>query len=74
MSRIRLAYAQTIDRSLGQTCDDVGVILYFLVFCHGQKYVALYTGRNKKRIKVVLKTWKYTWWILNNLLISEKKN
>ena len=52
---IRLAYAQTINRSKRQTYVDVGVVLYSPVFSHGQMYVALSRGRNKKIIKGVLK-------------------
>ena len=52
---LRLAYAITINRSQGQTYNDVGIILFAPVFSHGQLYVALSRCTNKQNIKVVLK-------------------
>ena len=63
--RISLAYAQTIIRLQRQTYDDEEIILYSPVFSHGQRNVALSRGRNKKRIKVVLK---------HENIISEDRN
>ena len=51
---IRLAYAMTINKSQGQTLDQVGLYLEDQVFTHGQLYVALSRVRSIQSIKVYL--------------------
>ena len=63
---LRLEYAITINRSQGQTYDEVGIILFSPVFSHGQLYVALSRCKNKQNIKVSLKHEK--------MVISTKKS
>ncbi|GBN13943.1 hypothetical protein AVEN_152816-1 [Araneus ventricosus] len=45
------AYAMTINKSQGQTFDQVGIYFYEPVFSHGQLYVALSRSRNSNHFK-----------------------
>lgn len=51
---VRLGFAMTINKSQGQSYDQVGVYLPSPVFSHGQLYVALSRARNKKNLKLLL--------------------
>ena len=51
---IRKCYAMTINKSQGQTFDNVGIYLPQTVFCHGQLYVALSRVRKKQNIKILV--------------------
>ena len=45
----------TINKSQGQSLQNVGIDLRTAVFGHGQLYVALSRGTNWQRIKILLK-------------------
>ncbi|GBM65393.1 hypothetical protein AVEN_75087-1 [Araneus ventricosus] len=45
------AYAMTINKSQGQTFDQVGIYFYEPVFSHGRLYVALSRSRNSNHVK-----------------------
>ncbi|GBM31758.1 hypothetical protein AVEN_56875-1 [Araneus ventricosus] len=50
------AYAMTINKSQGQTFDQVGIYFDEPVFSHGQLYVALSRSRNLNHAKIYTKT------------------
>ncbi|KAA6355078.1 MAG: putative DNA helicase PIF1, ATP-dependent [Streblomastix strix] len=50
---IRLAFAMTINKSQGQSFDQVGVFLNRQVFAHGQLYVAFSRCRSLQGLKVL---------------------
>jgi len=49
---VRMAFAMTINKSQGQTLNNVGVYLPFPVFYHGQLYVAISWVTNNANIKI----------------------
>ena len=49
---VKLAFSCTINKSQGQTFDQVGVDLSNPVFSHGQLYVAMSRSRHSNKIKV----------------------
>lgn len=49
---IRIAYRKTVNKSLGQTLDFVGLHMYRHCFSHGQLYVAFSRVRSSDHIKV----------------------
>jgi hypothetical protein len=51
---VRLAFAMTINKSQGQSVQNVGINLTTPVFSHGQLYVALSRCTSGDRIKVLL--------------------
>lgn len=51
---VRLAFAMTINKSQGQSVQNVGLDLRTPVFSHGQLYVALSRCTSGERIKVLL--------------------
>lgn len=51
---MRLAFAMTINKSQGQSVQNVGLDLRTSVFSHGQLYVALSRCTSGDRIKVLL--------------------
>ncbi|XP_025407223.1 uncharacterized protein LOC112681179 [Sipha flava] len=53
---VRLAFSVTINKSLGQTFDRVGIYLPSPVFSHGQLYVAFSRVRNAESVKVYIPT------------------
>lgn len=54
---VRLGFAITIDKSQGQTFDQIGIYLESEVFSHGQLYVAFSRARNWDAVKIeVLET------------------
>ena len=50
---VRLAFAMTINKSQGQSVQNVGLDLRTSVFSHGQLYVALSQCTSASRIKVL---------------------
>ncbi|GBN27769.1 hypothetical protein AVEN_31075-1 [Araneus ventricosus] len=60
------AYAMTINKSQGQTFDQVGIYFDEPVFSHGQLYVALSRSRNPNYVKIYTKTSKVQGKLLNN--------
>ncbi|KAL5713608.1 DNA helicase [Ranunculus cassubicifolius] len=52
---IRLSFALTIHKSQGQTIPFVGIYLPQPVFSHGQLYVALSRGKQKKNTRIMVK-------------------
>ena len=48
----RLAYSMTINKSQGQTFDNVGIFLPEPVFSHGQLYVAFSRARSLQGVKI----------------------
>ncbi|KAA6369543.1 MAG: putative PIF1 helicase [Streblomastix strix] len=50
---IRLAFAMTINKSQGQSFDQVGVFLNRQIFAHGQLYVAFSRCRSLQGLKVL---------------------
>uniref|UniRef100_A0ABD2WCW4 ATP-dependent DNA helicase n=1 Tax=Trichogramma kaykai TaxID=54128 RepID=A0ABD2WCW4_9HYME len=51
---VRLGYAMTINKSQGQSFNNVGVLLISPVFSQGQLYVALSRVRSRNNLKIVL--------------------
>ncbi|CAN0925699.1 ATP-dependent DNA helicase PIF1 [Linum grandiflorum] len=51
---LRLCYGMTINKSQGQTLDQIGIFLPTPVFSHGQLYVALSRVRSAAGIHIVL--------------------
>lgn len=51
---VKLAYSMTINKSQGQTFEEVGIDLRSEVFNHGQLYVAISRTRSWMRVKVKL--------------------
>ena len=51
---IRLGFAMTINKSQGQSYNEVGVYLPTPVLSHGQLYVGLSRVKNRKKLKVLL--------------------
>ena len=49
---VRLAYSMTINKSQGQTFDNVGIFLPEPVFSHGQLYVAFSRARSLHGVKI----------------------
>ncbi|GBO28102.1 hypothetical protein AVEN_219901-1 [Araneus ventricosus] len=60
------AYAMIINKSQGQTFDQVGIYFDEPVFSHGQLYVALSRSRNPTHVKIYTKTSKVQGKLLNN--------
>ena len=51
---VRPAFAMTINKSQGQTLENVGLYLPTPVFTHGQLYVALSRCTDEKKVKVLI--------------------
>lgn len=51
---VRPAFGMTINKSQGQPLSHVGLSLITAVFTHGQLYVALSRGWNRRNIKILL--------------------
>jgi len=49
---IRVAFAMTINKSQGETLNNIGVYLPSLVFYHGQLYVAISQVKRSANIKI----------------------
>jgi hypothetical protein len=52
---VRLAFAMTINKSQGQSVDNIGLDLRTDVFAHGQLYVALSRCTSSQRVKALFK-------------------
>jgi ATP-dependent DNA helicase PIF1 len=50
---IRLSFAMTVNKSLGQTIPNVGVYLPAPMFSHGQLYVAMPRATARTNIKIL---------------------
>ncbi|XP_010686096.1 uncharacterized protein LOC104900380 [Beta vulgaris subsp. vulgaris] len=50
---IKLSFAMTINKSQGQTLDQVGLYLHRPCFSHGQLYVGLSRARKSSKVKVL---------------------
>jgi ATP-dependent DNA helicase PIF1 len=51
---ITVSYAMTINKSQGQSLDNVGLYLPRSVFSHGQFYVAISRVKSKKGLKILI--------------------
>jgi ATP-dependent DNA helicase PIF1 len=51
---VRLAFAMTINKSLAQTLNSVGIYLDRPVFSHGQLYVAMSRATSPQSVKILL--------------------
>nr|XP_025878227.1 uncharacterized protein LOC112937618 [Oryza sativa Japonica Group] len=51
---VRVCYAMTINKSQGQTLDQVGIYLTKPVFTHGQLYVAVSRATSRSRLKILI--------------------
>jgi hypothetical protein len=51
---VRVAFTMSINKSQGQSLDDVGLYLITPIFAHGQLYVALSRAKHRHRIHVLL--------------------
>ena len=51
---VRLAFAMTINKFQGQSIGYVGVVLTRPVFSHGQLYVALSRGQDRRKLRFAL--------------------
>ncbi|GBN04229.1 hypothetical protein AVEN_190689-1 [Araneus ventricosus] len=60
------AYTMTINKSLGQTFDHVGIYLDEHVFSYGELYVALSRSRVPNHVKIYTKTSEEQGKLLNN--------
>ena len=60
---VNVAFAITINKSQGQTLDNVGVYLPTDPFTHGQLHVVLSRVKNKNNTKVVIGSKNY--WVKN---------
>jgi ATP-dependent exoDNAse (exonuclease V) alpha subunit len=51
---LSVCFAMTINKSQGQSLQNVGLYLPKQVFCHEQLYVALSRVMNKKMLKILI--------------------
>lgn len=52
---IKVCFTMTINKSQGQTLENVGIFLPRPVFCHGQLYVAASRATSRKGLKILIK-------------------
>jgi hypothetical protein len=71
---IRLAFALTINKSQGQSLNNVGIYIDSPLFSHGHLYVALSRITNKKNLKIMIKPIIYNntaGFYINNIVYKE---